>query len=188
MTSFSPSCHTDSPDVTANLLAYVHHCIRAYGTTRSVRLSCAVCVSPPGRRRRRVRCSGRASVRRGVGRPCRTVVSLGGGVPCSRPFSWSLRGLYVVHDSRFRGLNVVYGMNGIVLWCTFLHFHLLPLPAQIRRNPRPVRVWGLHSVEPPGIEPGSFTTAPGLLRAQFAQNLCSALRIRRTCPNDGPSQ
>ena len=30
----------------------------------------------------------------------------------------------------FRGLNVVYGMNGIVLWCTFLHFHLLRVKRQ----------------------------------------------------------
>lgn len=43
------------------------------------------------------------------------------------------------------------------------------------------------SVELPGIEPGSFVTLPGLLRAQFAQDLCSALRIGRTRPDDGPS-
>ncbi len=49
------------------------------------------------------------------------------------------------------------------------------------------RFLGGLSVELPGIEPGSFVTLPGLLRAQFAQNLCSALRIGRTRPDDGPS-
>ena len=84
---------------------------------------------------RRVRCSVRASGGE-LGDGAELSFSLGGGAPWSRPFSWSLRGLYVVHNSRFRGLNVVYGMNGIVLWCTFLHFHLLSLPTQIRRNPQ----------------------------------------------------
>ena len=42
-------------------------------------------------------------------------------------------------------------------------------------------------VELPGIEPGSSVTLPGLLRAQFAQNLYSALWIGRTRPDDGPS-
>ena len=37
-----------------------------------------------------------------------------------------------------------------------------------------------YRVEPPGIEPGSFDILPGLLRAQFAQNLYSALRLGRT--------
>ena len=41
-------------------------------------------------------------------------------------------------------------------------------------------VWGSLSVELPGIEPGSFVTSPGLLRAQFAQDLYSALRLGQT--------
>jgi len=49
------------------------------------------------------------------------------------------------------------------------------------------RFLGGLSVELPGIEPGSFVTLPGLLRAQFAQDLSSALRIGRTRPDDGPS-
>ncbi len=65
-------------------------------------------------------------------------------------------------------------------------------PGQVRglghdRSPRPKRP-GASSVELPGLEPGSFATSPGLLRAQFARSLCSALRIRRTRPDDGPSQ
>lgn len=55
------------------------------------------------------------------------------------------------------------------------------------RSPRPKRP-GASAVELPGLEPGSFATSPGLLRAQFARSLCSALRIRRTRPDDGPSQ
>ena len=35
-------------------------------------------------------------------------------------------------------------------------------------------------VEPPGIEPGSYVTLPGLLRAQFAHDLYSTLRLRQT--------
>ena len=42
-------------------------------------------------------------------------------------------------------------------------------------------------VEPPGIEPGSFATSPGLLRAQFARDLCSTLQRSRTSLDDGPS-
>ena len=42
-------------------------------------------------------------------------------------------------------------------------------------------------MELPGIEPGSSVTLPGLLRAQFARNLYSALWIGRTRPDDGPS-
>jgi len=42
-------------------------------------------------------------------------------------------------------------------------------------------------VELPGIEPGSSVALPGLLRAQFARNLYSALWIGRTRPDDGPS-
>lgn len=41
-------------------------------------------------------------------------------------------------------------------------------------------VWGSPSVELPGIEPGSFVTSPGLLRAQFAQDLYSTLRLGQT--------
>ena len=57
---------------------------------------------------------------------------------------------------------------------------------RIKREKGPRFLGGL-SVELPGIEPGSFVTLPGLLRAQSAQNLCSALRIGRTRPDDGPS-
>lgn len=37
-----------------------------------------------------------------------------------------------------------------------------------------------HIVELPGLEPGSFVVSPGLLRAQFADDPCSALRLART--------
>ena len=40
---------------------------------------------------------------------------------------------------------------------------------QNQRNPTPVGVGNFVSVELPGIEPGSYVTSPGLLRAQFAQ-------------------
>ena len=35
-------------------------------------------------------------------------------------------------------------------------------------------------VELPGLEPGSFVASPGLLRAQFAHDPYSALRLART--------
>ncbi len=49
-----------------------------------------------------------------------------------------------------------------------------------RIEPQTESVWGSYLVELPGIEPGSFVTSPGLLRAQFAQDLYSALRLGQT--------
>ncbi len=71
----------------------------------------------------------------------------------------------------------IYGMIDTI---SLPQRRLVLVPAQTKTNPPAILTGGFLLVEPPGIEPGSIATLPGLLRAQFTQDLYSALRLGRT--------
>ncbi len=51
-------------------------------------------------------------------------------------------------------------------------YHFTQVTGQKKKNPHVMVYVGiLLTVEPPGIEPGSYAMLPGLLRAQFVHDL-----------------